>query len=113
MAKSKIVLVPFPFDDFSATKVRPALCLTDELGTHRHVVLAFVTSQTPADPLASDLKLDPAHPDFAATGLLGTATVRWHRIMTVSATLIRREIGQLSPGLYSEVEKRLRSLLGL
>ena len=25
--KYKIVLVPFPFDDFSGTKVRPALCL--------------------------------------------------------------------------------------
>ncbi len=29
MMRGKIVLLPFPFDDFSATKVRPALCLTD------------------------------------------------------------------------------------
>ena len=32
MLKGKIVLVPFPFDDLSATKVRPAVCLTDSIG---------------------------------------------------------------------------------
>lgn len=29
MTKGKVVLVPFPFDDLTADKVRPALCLTD------------------------------------------------------------------------------------
>jgi len=28
MIKNAIMLVPFPFDDISDTKVRPALCLT-------------------------------------------------------------------------------------
>jgi hypothetical protein len=27
MMKGKVVLVPFPFDDLSTTKVRPAVCL--------------------------------------------------------------------------------------
>jgi hypothetical protein len=30
MTKGKVVLVPFPFDDLSATKVRPAFCLTNQ-----------------------------------------------------------------------------------
>jgi len=29
MTRGKVVLVPFPFDDLSAAKVRPAVCLTD------------------------------------------------------------------------------------
>ncbi len=29
MNKGKVVLVPFPFDDLSSTKVRPAVCLTE------------------------------------------------------------------------------------
>jgi len=29
MIRGKVVLVPFPFDDFSGTKVRPTVCLTD------------------------------------------------------------------------------------
>ena len=41
--KYKIVLVPFPFDDLTATKVRPAVWLTDEIKPHNHIVLAFIT----------------------------------------------------------------------
>jgi mRNA interferase MazF len=36
--KHKVVLVPFPFDDLSSTKVRPAVCLTEPVGQHKHVV---------------------------------------------------------------------------
>ncbi len=50
MMRGKIVLLPFPFDDFSATKVRPALCLTDGIGSHGHVVVAFISSKLPAQP---------------------------------------------------------------
>lgn len=32
MMKGKVVLVPFPFDDLSANKVRPAVCLTNPVG---------------------------------------------------------------------------------
>jgi hypothetical protein len=32
MTKGKVVLVPFPFDDLSTTKVRPAVCLTEPIG---------------------------------------------------------------------------------
>lgn len=58
MTKHKVVLVPFPFDDLSASKVRPAVCLTDPVGSHRHVVLAFITSQIPIYLLESDFVLD-------------------------------------------------------
>ena len=91
MIKGKVVLVPFPFDDLSATKVRPAVCLTETIGTHRHVVLAFITSRVPAILLASDLLLDLKDRDFALTGLRVSSTLRLHRLMTISATLIRRD----------------------
>jgi hypothetical protein len=31
MTKYKVVFVPFPFDDLSSSKVRPAVCLTKPL----------------------------------------------------------------------------------
>ena len=49
MVKGKVVLVLFPFDDLTSAKLRPAVCLTDPIGSHRHVVLAFITSQIPED----------------------------------------------------------------
>lgn len=90
MTRNKVVLVPFPFDDLSGTKVRPAVCLTEPQGLHRHVVLAFITSQIPGRPLATDLALDIRDPTFAATGLKVSSTLRLHRLATVSTTLIRR-----------------------
>jgi mRNA interferase MazF len=113
MTKGKLVLVPFPFDDFSATKVRPALCLTDPIGPFRHVIVAFLTSQTVSPLLATDLLLEPSHADFAATGLHGPGTVRLHRVVTVTTPVIRRELGALSATLQNEIDSRLRKLLGL
>jgi mRNA interferase MazF len=95
----KVVLVPFPFDDLSATKVRPAVCLTEPLGAHRHVILAFISSQMPTDLLPSDLILDTGHADYARTGLRTSSVLRLHRVMTVATSLIQRELGELSADL--------------
>jgi mRNA interferase MazF len=111
--KHRVVLVPFPFDDLSATKVRPAVCLSDEIGPHRHVVLAFITSPVPSVVLPTDLVLDAADADFAATGLRGSSTVQIHRLMTATTGLIRRELGILSPRLQSDVTVRLKRLFGV
>ena len=53
----KIVLVPFPFDDLESVKVRPAICLTTTIGTYKHVVIAFITSQISKATEISDLPL--------------------------------------------------------
>ena len=112
MMRGKVVLVPFPFDDLRTTKVRPAVCLTDPVGPHRHVIMAFISSRTPADLLETDLILNSGQADFAMTGLRVTSTLRLHRLMTVTTTLIRRELGELSPQMRDEVVNRLRRLFG-
>ena len=113
MTRGKIVLVPFPFDDLSTTKVRPAVCLTDPIGPHRHVVLAFIGSRIPSDLLATDLVLDSSQADFALTGLRVSSTIGLHRLMTVTTALIQRELGRLSPRMEGEVADRLHKLFGL
>ena len=40
----RVILVPFPFDDLTRSKVRPAVCLTEALGVHRHVVVTPLRS---------------------------------------------------------------------
>ncbi len=113
MTKGKIVLVPFPFDDLSASKVRPAVVLTEPIGPHRHVVLAFITSQIPTLLLESDLVLAPNQPDFQATGLRTASALRLHRLLTAPTSLAQRELGELSPFLQSQVAEKLRRLFGL
>jgi mRNA interferase MazF len=113
MTKGKVVLVPFPFDDMTATKVRPAVCLTDPIGPHRHVVMAFVSSQTPSDIASTDVWLHSERPDFRATGLRVASVLRLHRLVTLTTSLIRREMGTLSQSWRKEVDQKLSLLFGL
>ena len=107
MIKGKVVLVPFPFDNLSASKVRPAVCLTEPIGDHRHVVLAFITSREPEE------LLDPERPGYVETGLRVQSVLRLHRLMTVSTSLVRRELGDLSSDMQTDVDEKLRTLFDL
>lgn len=112
--RGSIVLVPFPFDDLSRTKLRPALCLTEPIGPHRHVVLAFVTSNVPAAPDATDVVVDPASSaEATATGLKFRSAIRLHRMMTVSTSIIQRRLGALPASLEDDVASRLAGLFGI
>jgi mRNA interferase MazF len=108
--KGKVVLVPFPFDDLSATKVRPAVCLTHSISPYQHVLLAFITSRIPDQPLATDIVFDASHPDFASSGLRKPSTLRLHYLMTARTSLILRELGALSNKTQSDVAQRLCTL---
>ena len=113
MTKHKIVLVPFPFDDLSSSKVRPAICLTDTIGIHKHVILAFITSRVPVEPLPTDFVIADNAPEFAETGLRVSSALQLHRMMTVTAGIIARELGELPAGMQVEVEKRIKVLFGI
>jgi mRNA interferase MazF len=109
----RVVLVPFPFDDLSGQKVRPAVCLSDVVGTHRHVVLAFITSTVPTAPEPTDILLTPGTPEFASTGLRVRSALRLHRMVTVSTAIILRQMGVLAPRTQTEVQQSLRKLFAI
>ena len=113
MTRGKVVLVPFPFDDLATQKARPAVCLTEPLTAHRHIVLAFVTSRESDEPLDTDIVLDPEDPDFARTGLQVRSTIRIHRLLTVASSIIKRELGSLPPSLQARVADAVRRLFAL
>lgn len=99
--------------NLSSSKVRPAVCLTNPIGPHRHVILAFVTSHVTPGPLATDLIIDASDSDFVATGLRVSSMLQLHRLMTATTAFVKRELGQLSPKMATEVDNRLRKLFDL
>ena len=109
----RVVLLPFPFDDLSGQKVRPAVCLTDAVGSCRHLVVAFITSTVPTTLEPTDILLTTGTPDFASTGLRLPSTLRFHRLVTVSTAIILRQIGVLAPSVQAQVQQRLRTLFAL
>ena len=111
--KHKVVLVPFPFDDLSSTKVRPAVCLTEPVGEHKHVVLAFITSRVPDKPLPTDLVFKDTDKDFPTIGLRVSSALQLHRMMTVATNIIVRELGTLPVSAQKQVDEKLKLLFGI
>jgi mRNA interferase MazF len=111
--KNKIILVPFPFDDLSSSKVRPALCLTDSIGAYDHVVISFITSQIAGASEPSDLRIITTDPDFELTGLKLDSVIRLHRLVTIPTRLIQRQLGVLPDSYQSVLEQKLRTLFNL
>ncbi len=109
----RVILVPFPFDDLTGEKVRPAVCLTEAVGAHRNVILAFIASVVPHQLEATDLLLGPGSVDGAHTGLRVRSALRLRRMVTVSATIIQRQLGVLAPNLQAQVQQRLRTLFAI
>ena len=109
----KIVLVPFPFDDLSNAKIRPALCLTDVISVYDHVVVSFITSQMAKATEESDLHLLSGATDFTSTGLKVDSAIRLHRLITIPRQLIQRQLGTLPASYQEKVEQKIRVLFGV
>ncbi|MBA9077712.1 MULTISPECIES: type II toxin-antitoxin system PemK/MazF family toxin [Rufibacter] len=113
MTKGKIILVPFPFDDFSGAKVRPAVCLTNEIGFYNHVVIAFISSQLPPSLEPTDVLIEKKSKDFKPTGLSVDSVIKLHKIVTIPKNLIKRQLGFLSTMQQTEIDKKLKILFDL
>ena len=107
--KYKIVLVPFPFDDFSNTKVRPAICLTNRISKYNHVVIAFITSQVSKATEKTDIKIT----NIKNTGLKTNSTIKLHRIVTIPTSLIKRELGILPVSYHQIITENIKELFDL
>ncbi|ELS04620.1 PemK-like protein [Xenococcus sp. PCC 7305] len=105
--KGDIVLVPFPFTDLSATKLRPAVVLwVDLLG--RDVTLCFISSQNVNSLNSEEFIIEAKDPEFILTGLKVTSKVRVSRIVTIERNLITRKIGKLGTNFFQQLNQCLR-----
>lgn len=110
MVKYKIVLVPFPFDDLTDFKIRPAICLTEPIGSYKHIIIAFISSKMPEELLSSDLIIATNDVDFNKTGLLVDSVIRLHKLVTIPKSLIKREIGNAGKEQITNIKNKINEL---
>lgn len=102
----KIVLVEFPFTDWSYTKLRPALIISKKpMG--RDVMVAFITSSGKGQ-VKNGLKLDGNN----STGLKAPSLVRFDKIATLDKKIIKGELGEVKPAALAGNRKAFLSVFG-
>lgn len=105
LALRQVVLLPFPFSDLSAQKLRPALVLAD--ADRGDWVLCQITSKAYADALAVEL----LGSDFAHGGLQLVSYARPGKLFTAHASLIRSVVGELHENAQQRVIDAVVSLV--
>lgn len=104
-----VVRVPFPFTATNATRIRPALVLSDPVGFNTpagHSVMAMITSK--ANP---PWPLDCPMTDLASAGLPAPSKVRF-KLFTLDHRLVRGQLGKLSAADEQIVRQGLAKLFG-
>jgi mRNA interferase MazF len=99
-----VVLIPFPFSDLSATKLRPAVVLTTlDKGD---CILCQITSQ-PYDTQAVELNQQ----DFAEGSLQRISYARPGKLFTAHESLLQSEAGKLAAATLQAVRQRVVSII--
>jgi len=100
LVSGQVVVVPFPFTDLSAAKVRPAVVLA--VFSRGDVLLGQITSQSHGHPQA----IPVTAADFGSgEGLPMTSYALPHRIVTAHETCIRRTVGNLTAAKLHEIRE--------
>lgn len=97
VARRCVVLLPFPFSDLSASKLRPALVLAD--AGRGDWLLCQITSKAYGDALAVEI----SDADFESGGLRLVSQARPAKLFTAHQSLIRAVVGQLSAQAHGRV----------
>ncbi len=113
MNPDEIYLANFPFGGSAGMKLRPVLLLSEPIGNVPEVLVAYISSVMPSPLLPSDLVFDPATAEHASTNLKTTSAVRLHKLATIHARSVVRHLGVIPPRAATEVDEKLRLLLGL
>ncbi len=99
--KSEIILLPFPFTDFSSSKKRPVLLLTKP-NLQGDFLAAQITSQS-----GYDFSLLLEQDDLILGTLPKTSFIRYDKLVTLNKSLIVHRIGQLSDSSFLRVKQAI------
>jgi len=111
--RGDIILIPFPFTDQTAKKVRPAAIISQD-PQRNDIIIAFISSVTRKEkPDKSDFILMSNDPAFSSTGLRRSSVFRMSKLLTIDRSLVLRRLGIISPDLQTRLDECLKNAPGL
>ena len=105
-----VILIPFPFTDFSTFKQRPAVVLSSEAFNFSHpdLIVAAITSHLPESVPQTEFLLEAS--DLKAAGLPKASLVKLGKIVTLDQRLIRKRLGTLPPKTVERLLAQFRHI---
>jgi len=103
-AVSDVVLVAFPYADFSAFKKRPALVVAK--AEFNNLILCQITSKA----MTSKQAICITDNDFGRGSLQISSYVRPDKLFTVERSAIQGRVGSLRPKPFSRIKTSVRQL---
>ena len=111
MKRGDIVLVRFPFSDYSSTKLRPALVISAT--NEKDICVAFISSVVPLELEKTDFLLQVEDDGFIQTRLKKDSVFKMNKIATLDKNIISGRLGIISKRLQEKLDEKLRIALGL
>lgn|SRR5690554_4059408 len=105
MKKGNIVLVSFPFTDFSSEKIRPALVLYPG---SLDVIVAFISTQMHRKE-QTDIELAPT----LDNGLKRQSIVRLSKLATIDKKMVRGLLGNINSKSLAAINTGLKEIFQL
>ena len=111
--RGTIVLIPFPFTDLTAAKVRPALIVSDASKTNEDFTVVFISSIIRQRLEPSHLLLRTQDKDFEKSGLKYDSVIQFDKLATLSKSICLGEMGRLDGKMLEKGDRMLKKYLGL
>jgi mRNA interferase MazF len=115
VSRGDVILTFVPNVGSPGGKVRPALIVQSDVNNARlnETIIVSITSNIARVHEATQLLIEVATPDGAASGLLHDSAVRCERIQSIAQGDVRRVLGKFSNTLMRQIDDCLRAALGL
>ena len=103
--KGEIVVISFPFSDFSSSKKRPALVVTSLKGND--LILCQISSQESRDEYS--IKLSQS--DFKSGNLKNESNIRPNKLLTADKSIILYKMGTITKTKLEESIEKICKIL--
>ena len=105
--KGKVILIPVPYTDLTAAKLRPALVIFE--GKRDLIVASITTTMFNMFP-EWDVIIDAGNPQFHNTGLKAASILKLTKISTISRDLAEGELGEICGEMRDEVNEKMKRI---
>ena len=107
MKTGDIILVPFPFAEFTNRKVRPCVVICTTKDRYRDLVVSAISSVVPDQLNENEILVGVD----SSNNLRTTSVIKVDRIVTMKRVDIIAQVGELSQELKNEFIKKFKNLV--